>query len=89
MSFTVSEETIKETTKCEHDFSCLESGQCGDEQICDFSRPDGTGVLFLKTKDHLSCPYRVHFGGCQLCKCPTHFAIAMECLGKSRAAIVF
>ena len=74
MSRTVSPEIKKATTKCKHDFSCLESGQCGDRPLCD-SHSDGSGVLFLKTKEHLACPYRTSFGERRLCACPTHAAI--------------
>lgn len=77
MGFSVSEETKKKTTKCKHDFSCLESGQCGDKPLCAV-RLDGASVLYLETKGPVSCTYQISYGNCLLCMCPTHYALKMK-----------
>ena len=75
MKFTVSEQVLKETTMCETNFSCLESGQCGDKPMCEVAYANGQNLLFLKTKDSFNCLYRVPFGYSQVCRCPARFAI--------------
>lgn len=60
---------------CEHEFSCLETGRCGERPMCKVADADGKNVLFLKDKGHASCSYRVSFGGGQICACPVHYAI--------------
>ena len=62
-------------TKCKHNYSCLETGQCGDRPLCSVEQRDGENVLILETNKSKSCPYRLDFGGRQLCTCPVHFYI--------------
>ena len=78
MKYTVPDEVLKATTKCEHDFTCLESGQCGQKPMCEVGERDGKNVLFLKTKEAALCAYRIDFAGGQVCTCPTHYAIEMR-----------
>jgi hypothetical protein len=75
MSINVSNDILNATTKCPHSFSCLESDLCGERKMCEVSYAKRHYVLVLKSKEPESCPYRVDFGYCQLCECPTHFNI--------------
>jgi hypothetical protein len=75
MSVTVPSEILKATTKCPYSFSCLESGKGGEHKMCEVSYADKNYVLVLKSKEPEKCPYRVDFGYCQLCECPTHSTI--------------
>ena len=60
----------RKATKCEHAFSCLETGCCGNRKICEATCSFGPRVLQLTTKDQAICAYRVSFGHGQLCTCP-------------------
>ncbi len=75
MKFVVEEERLSRT-KCEYEFSCLESGEvaCGDK-MCTVSSADGENVLFLKDRGHSTCPFLAHFGGCYICRCPIRYTI--------------
>lgn len=64
---------LSKTTKCPYNFSCLEASQNGGEPKCEVDYANGQNVLFLETKESVSCPYRVPFGYCQVCVCPMHF----------------
>ena len=75
MKLEVPDSVLEETTKCPHNFACLSSGQCGDLDKCKVEEADGKNMLFLASKEYMSCPYRIHFGYGLLCRCPTHFAI--------------
>ena len=50
MTFSVSDNILKNTTECPEDFSCLEVCQCGNRSMCIVDYIDGLNVLFLKTK---------------------------------------
>ncbi len=56
--------------KCAHDFSCLETGCCGDQKMCQVMRSFGTDVLVLAAHEQSTCAYRISFGDGQLCTCP-------------------
>ena len=75
MKIHVSDAVLNETTKCEHFFSCLETGKCGDRELCQAEYVDGERVIFLRDRSDAKCPYRVALGERQLCRCPTHYAI--------------
>ena len=75
MKMTVPDQVLKETTKCPHEFSCLDVEQDPGRDICDVWYADGNNVLFLKAKTSFVCPYRVQFGYHQVCTCPTHFKV--------------
>lgn len=75
MNITVSKEILDRTTKCLHAFSCLDSGKCGEREMCKVTSDGGENVLFLTSKEVMACPYQLPFGNGQLCICPTHFAI--------------
>lgn len=65
----------EQTTKCNHGFSCLESGRCGDKPMCDVETVHGNNVLCVSTTDWPQCPYHLDFGGAQFCVCPVRCAI--------------
>jgi hypothetical protein len=71
----VAAETIKNTTKCRHDYSCLETGQCGDSPMCDVETRHGENVLCVRAADWRDCPYHLDFGGAKFCVCPVRCAI--------------
>jgi hypothetical protein len=75
MNYAVSDQIQKETTKCEHGFSCIKSGQCGDKPMCEVEYSEGVNFLFLKSKTPVDCPYNTSFGRFRVCKCPTRCAI--------------
>jgi len=75
MKATVSASVLRDTTKCHHNFSCLDAGHCGEWQRCAVDYANGLNVLFLQTEEPALCPYRLSFGGCQTCTCPTHYAL--------------
>ena len=78
MNFEVSDKVRAETTACPNDFACLSTGQCGDRELCGVAYSDGKNVLFLSSEQRLFCPFRINFGGREICRCPTHFAISQR-----------
>ena len=78
MEFTVPKQARTETTKCAHGFSCLKTGKCGENPMCEVKNSDGYNVLFLKDKQPAICSYRVPFGYGQVCTGPTHYAIQKQ-----------
>lgn len=74
MSFTISENILKQTSRCESDFSCLKSRKCEDKPMCPVDYANGNNVLFLKSDASIPCPYNLPFGYATVCTCPTHFA---------------
>jgi hypothetical protein len=75
MPVQVSQEILNATTKCPHEFSCLDSGQCGKHKMCEVDQAPAMNILFLKSKENVTCPYRTSFAYSQICTCPTHFTI--------------
>jgi len=75
MSLQIPESVLEETKMCPRDFACLATGRCGDPDKCEVSHANGRNVLFLTSKDPLSCPYRISFADSLVCRCPTHYAI--------------
>ena len=75
MSFIIPDDVILETTKCRHDFSCIETKRCGNADMCEVWYANGKNVLFLNTEEPATCSYRLPFAYSQICTCPTHFAI--------------
>ncbi len=62
-------------TGCRHGASCLKTGRCGPAALCAVTEADGINVLYLHDAGPLSCPYRVAFGGKQVCTCPVHYEL--------------
>ena len=76
MKHRVPKEVIDKTTKCSWQFSCLETGKCGDKNsLCDVEHVDGKDVLFLKWNKKLAedCPYHLSFGAGKVCTCPVNY----------------
>ena len=63
-------EVLKRTTKCQLAFSCLETGMCGDRELCAVEYIGGEKLIFLKDRTNRTCPYRMPFGERQMCCCP-------------------
>lgn len=63
----------RETTKCQHDFRCLATGNCGHENKCEVEFAFGTNALALRLREQFLCPYRASFGEVPLCTCPVHY----------------
>jgi len=87
MTFAVSEKIQKETTKCDHNFSCLKTGQCGGKKLCAVDHSCESSMLSLKSKEHKSCPYNLIYGARQFCMCPTHLAIVKEYGTKASSSV--
>lgn len=83
MKLEVPDATLEETTQCPLDFVCLSTGECGVSDKCTVDYANGENVLFLTSKEPVSCPYRIHFAHGLLCTCPAHFAIYQLLHGKN------
>ena len=70
MKIPVKDSVLQETTKCQHNFSCLESGQCGDRKMCEVDYVDGPNLLILVSREDATCPYRTKIADRQICMCP-------------------
>jgi hypothetical protein len=75
MSYTISEETLKKTTKCDKDMKCLNNDKYPECEI-DWIITDNSA--FLKTKGSISCPYMTLFGRRFVCQCPTRLELYKE-----------
>ena len=67
MALLVSDEALRATTRCPHDFDCLDSEgypMCPAEKLI-----PGNG-LFVKPKKRTGDPYLVPFGTGYICNCP-------------------
>jgi len=73
MDIKISEETVKNTTKCPRNFKCLTDGR----DMCPVDKTSGK-VLFLKENGYKNrdCPYLISFGFTSyICTCPTRYEI--------------
>ncbi|MDY6879575.1 MAG: hypothetical protein SV686_04955 [Thermodesulfobacteriota bacterium] len=75
MLFDISHEVVKEATKCEHNYACINNEQHRDNKMCNVWYANGKNVLFLNTEEPDSCPYRHPFGYRQICTCPVYFEL--------------
>lgn len=71
----ISEDTIKQTTKCDSNFSCLnyeENPKCRDGlALCPVEYKIGYGKVFVHFNKDSSCTYNVPFGiNKRMCTCP-------------------
>ena len=66
--YTVSEETITRTQRCEKDFSCLKGQR---EDLCLVDSCVNGEVHFIKCLNKESCSYQGSFGSGFICYCPT------------------
>jgi hypothetical protein len=68
MKFNVSEDILKNTTKCTDNFSCL-NGNSGC--LCDIEDCSEGQIHFLHPKNHYGiCEYKMAFGYSYTCNCP-------------------
>jgi len=70
----VSEETLKQTTKCQLDFKCL----TGNRNMCLIDRPvNGNGLFIKERRDNMqNCPYSEFSElSAYVCNCPTRYEI--------------
>ena len=66
-------DAIKEkATLCQHGYSCLKTGCCGDRKMCKVDFAVGKLMLFLAPVEKALCSYRVSYGERQACVCPVH-----------------
>lgn len=63
----ISEDTLKNTTKCAKGFSCL-YGE--GKPFCEVEYAVGDGVIFVECTDGV-CSYWMPFGSASVCNCPT------------------
>ncbi len=75
MRLEVPDSALAETTACPYDFSCLETGNCGDRTMCEVTYRFGMNILFVLRKDSADCPYSFSFDSDCICNCPTRYAI--------------
>ena len=65
----VAPEVTEKTTECRNGFSCLETGHCGSNPMCEVETAYGENVLCVRAVDWPSCPYHLDFGGARFCVC--------------------
>ena len=62
--------------RCHNSISCIETGKCGNRELCKVQRSAGENILFLEGGDMpFGCPYLLPFGYGHLCTCPVHARI--------------
>jgi hypothetical protein len=86
MPYTVSEDVLQATTKCTHEYSCLETGKCGNLIMCKVDKRFDKNMLYIKSakdKEGVSCPYKLTYGSNQghICTCPTHYSVYYQNIG--------
>jgi hypothetical protein len=59
-------------SKCPNSVSCIETGCCGEREMCKVQRAAGENILFLEGDMPFGCPYLLPFGYGHLCTCPVH-----------------
>lgn len=82
MNIAIPDQIFKETTKCPNNLSCLQPDRHSGTPVCSVDDHDGQNILFLKSHDSTFCPYKIPFGFCQVCRCPTHYAIITKLICK-------
>ena len=69
MKVEIPDSVRRKVTQCPHDFSCLQTGRCGDRNMCEVAYAYGGNVMRLASCEQVHCPYRVAYGDSQLCTC--------------------
>ena len=72
MIFKINDLTIKKTTECKKDFSCLSEKR---KELCKVTHNVGKEVHFIECLDTESCSYRLSFGDLSTCTCPVRKVI--------------
>ncbi|MFH0977341.1 MAG: hypothetical protein V1874_16295 [Spirochaetota bacterium] len=67
MNFTIEDETIKATIKCNASFSCLKSDA---HNLCKIERVISDKIHFINNKSRTTCNYITYFGDSIICSCP-------------------
>lgn len=70
MKTAIPDSVRKATTRCPHDFGCLETGRCGERDLCAVKYEYGGNRLRLAADAAFFCPYHLALGCGQLCTCP-------------------
>ena len=70
MKVEIPDSVRRQVTQCPHDFSYIETGRCGEREMCKVAYSYGGNVMLLVSKEQVHCAYRVAFGHSQLCLCP-------------------
>jgi hypothetical protein len=74
--YSVPSNILKQTSRCDHDYCCLETGTYMGPDGCEVDYLYGDNILFLKSKKEAPfCPYRASFSGRQMCLCPTKYNV--------------
>lgn len=73
MRIKVPADVLARADKCAYNYSCLETGACGDKTMCKVDLADGQDILFLKDRQSANCPNRLPWGEGQICRCPVHY----------------
>ncbi|OFX30678.1 MAG: hypothetical protein A2X08_07525 [Bacteroidetes bacterium GWA2_32_17] len=68
----IDESITKKTNKCSKEHNCLLEK---DFVYCKVERCINSEILFLDSKEQLSCNYQLAFGNCQICRCPVRIEI--------------
>ena len=80
MCCNISDEIIKNTTKCPNDFKCLEDENFKTCPAVDFIETDN--ILFVNAKFYVVCPYILPFADSNICSCPVRIDIFKKCRSK-------
>lgn len=76
MNFTIAENVLKETTKCNKNFSCL---SCDKKCLCKVTHIVGNyDILFIETESTTICPYKIAYGDSHFCACPTRSELTKQ-----------
>ena len=78
MNLSIPDTVRQETRKCCADFSCLTTGHCGRNPVCEVESHLDNNMLFVKAvKDpsDVSCSYTFIYGSKRVCFCPTRYSL--------------
>lgn len=79
MPFTVPDAVRATTTKCRHNFSCLETECCPSGGQCTLEDVVNEKIFFVRKNDGVvHCPYQIPFGHGTICSCPTYAALLQQ-----------
>ena len=75
MKFRVCKEIILLSSKCPHNFQCLNSE---NPKLCKGYKYVKRNMVFIHNSKGNDCPYLLTFGELHVCKCPTRCEIFNE-----------
>lgn len=73
--FEVPAKVLQQAGKCCHGHSCLQTGRCGDNPMCEVESAHGENVVCVLAAGWPSCSYHLDFGGARYCVCPVRNSI--------------